>query len=47
VDVSWNVPDGRQPQHFEVKIRGVNTKPSGLSGPPEVVGYFDFEILKR
>ena len=31
IDVSWNVPDGGEPQRFVVKIRGINTKPSGIS----------------
>ncbi len=47
IEVSWNVPDGGQPQQFEVKIRAVNTKPGGILGPPEVVGNLDFQISKR
>ena len=45
IEVVWNVPDGGQPKDFNVKIRGVNTKPSGVV-TPEVVGYLDFEIEK-
>jgi hypothetical protein len=44
--VSWNVPYGGEPREFRVKIRGVNTKPSGIAGPPEIGGYLDFEIEK-
>jgi hypothetical protein len=44
IAVSWNVPDGGRPKYFAVKIRGVNTKPSGLSGPPEVIGYLEFDV---
>jgi hypothetical protein len=46
IDVAWNVPDGGEPKHFHVKIRGINTKPSGLTAPPEVLGYLEFEIEK-
>ena len=47
IEVSWNFPDGGQPQRFAVKIRGVNTKPAGITSPPEVNGYLDFEISKK
>jgi len=47
IDVSWNVPDGGEPQRFDVKIRGINTKPSGISASPEVIGYLDFEVSKH
>jgi hypothetical protein len=43
VDVTWSVPD-EGAKHFRIKTRATNTKPTGLSGPPEVVGYLEFEI---
>jgi hypothetical protein len=42
--VSWNVPYGGKGKEFRAKIRGVNSKPSGLSGGPEVIGYLEFEV---
>jgi hypothetical protein len=38
ITVAWNVPE------FLVKIRGVNTKPSGIPDAPEVTCYLDVEI---
>jgi hypothetical protein len=46
IKASWNVPDGGEPKIFRIKIRGVNTKPSGLGEAPEVAGYLEFEIEK-
>jgi hypothetical protein len=47
LDVSWNVPDGGEPQHFDIKIRAINTKANAAAEPPEVIGYLDFDISKH
>jgi hypothetical protein len=43
IGVTWNVPDGGEPRTFDIRIKGVNTKPNGIDAP-EVQGYLEFEI---
>jgi hypothetical protein len=44
VSISWNVPDGGKQQDYRVKVTATNSRPSGIVGGPEIVGFLNFDV---